>query len=346
MSFLTEFAKIFWQVRKNGSKKLLWVRGYLILLIQVPRASALGLLIPSYFDPSQAAYWEALNQAANRVPLIAIMNPNNGPTSSAKARLRTRRERSAKFRRPGDWIYLQFARDACPLAQVKTDVDRYDRFYKIDGFFIDEVTNDADAAHLAYYGELYNYIKSKQASYLVVGNPGINTLASYLTLPAFDGLVTFENDTGYPNYVPDAWTQKQSSAAFSHLCYNVATAATMTNYAQLAVKRNAGYIYITDDKLNNPWDTLTSYWKAEVDLVEFINHQAASNKPAVLSIGIQNQDRAQVQVSGSPGRYVLQASPNLTNWGTIATNISGSGEFSFLDTLTNGHPLRSYRTTQ
>jgi len=318
---------------------------FVFLLGESSRACALGLLIPAYFDPSQAANWETLNQAADRVPLIAIMNPNNGPTSSVKPDyIRVVNALRSSRGRVIGYIYSSYA--ARPLAQVKTDVDRYDGFYTIDGFFIDEVTNDSDAAHLAYYSELYEYIKSKSGAYLVVGNPGINTLSNYLTRPTFDALVTFENNTGYPAYRPDAWTQKQPATAFSHLCYDVTNAVTMTNYVQLAVKRNAGYVYVTDDRGNNPWDTLASYWNAEVNLVESINRQAATNQPAVLSIAPEIQGLMQVQVSGSPGRYLLEASPNLTNWGTIATNVSSTGKFNFLDTQTNKYPIRVYRTAQ
>ncbi len=41
----------------------------------------------------------------------------------------------------------------------------------------------------------------------------------------------------------------------------------------LAEERNAGYVYITDDNnaspnsINNPWDTLSSYWNAKVNRV-------------------------------------------------------------------------------
>ena len=46
---------------------------------------ALGILVPAYFSPTSGGYWSALNQAADRVPLIAIMNPNNGPSTSVNS---------------------------------------------------------------------------------------------------------------------------------------------------------------------------------------------------------------------------------------------------------------------
>jgi len=39
----------------------------------------------------------------------------------------------------------------------------------------------------------------------------------------------------------------------------------------LAVQRNAGGIYITDDVLPNPWDRLPNYWTSLVQAVAMIN---------------------------------------------------------------------------
>ncbi len=43
-------------------------------------ASQLGIMVPAYFSPGSK--WDAMDYAASRVPLIAIMNPNNGPGAS------------------------------------------------------------------------------------------------------------------------------------------------------------------------------------------------------------------------------------------------------------------------
>jgi hypothetical protein len=311
----------------------------------IPRAFALGILVPAYFSPTTGGYWSALNHAADRVPLTAIMNPYNGPSTSVNSNytMAVNALRSAGGRVIG-YVYSSYT--TRPLTDVKADIDRYHAFYTIDGFFVDEMTNDSNAGHLAYYEELYQYIKSKRSSYSVVGNPGINTAASYLTRPTVDGLVTFESNTGYPQYAPDPWTQTQPATDFSHLCYDVPAADTMTNYVRLVLARNAGYIYVTDDRLSNPWDTLPSYWLAEVDLVESINRQAASNQPAILSISIETNRAAQVTVFGTPGKYVLHASDDLVNWAATATNVSPTGTFNFSDPRATNYPRRAYRTGQ
>ena len=284
------------------------LRGLCFLLlgfVAVFRASGLGVLVPAYFYPAQGSAWDSLNLAAQRVPLIAIMNPNNGPSSSLNADYS---RAVTTLRNAGGlvigYVYSSYTMRA--VAEVKADIDRYHSFYTIDGIFVDEMTNDSDSARLAYYEELYRYIKIKRPSYLVVGNPGINTTANYLLRPAADALVTFESNAGYAQYVPDLWTQTRPAIAFSHLCYAVASAATMTNYVQLGVTRNAGYLYVTDDSGSNPWDRLPAYWETEVAFVEQINREAASNQPPVLNILMQTNGATRVDVTGAPGRYVLQ----------------------------------------
>jgi len=317
----------------------------IFVLNAVPRVAALGILVPAYFSPAAGGYWSVLNQAADRVPLVAIMNPNNGPSVSVNSNytLAVGALRKAGGRVIG-YVYSSYA--ARPLTEVKADIDRYHAFYSIDGFFVDEMTNDSDVSHLAYYEDLYQYIKAKQASYLVVGNPGINTSAGYLTRPTADALVTFESNTGYPQYAPDSWTQTLPATAFAHLCYDVPASNTMTDDVRLALTRNAGYIFVTDDRGSNPWDTLPSFWPAEVDLVEAINRQAASNQPAVLQISLETNGTAQVVVFGTPGRYVFEASSNLTNWEPMATNVSPTGALSFSDSRAANYRSRLYRTAQ
>ena len=310
------------------------------------KAWALGLVVPAYFDPDQSsAAWTALNQAAQRVPLVAIANPNNGPTAS---RIASYTRAINALRAAGGKVigYVSSSYAQRSIALAKLDVDRYDSFYTLDGIFVDELTNDSDVTHLAYYQELYQYIQSKRSTYIVIGNPGTTTLLSYLTRPTVTGLVTFENNSGYDKYVPDVWTQSRPSDVFTHLCYAVPSQVTMTNYVQLAVKRNAGNIYVTDDSGNNPWDTLPSYWTNEVNLIEQINRTAATNKPAVLNIGLQPGNTVQVGITGTPGRYIVEKSEDFHVWQPVTTNVSATGIFLVQDVIQPAEALRVYRTEQ
>src|SRR5829696_6590684 len=108
----------------------------------VRAGNALGFLVPAYFYPSGAGntFWEALNAAAPRVPLTAILNPNSGPGSSSDSNYRrvTTALRNAGGRAIG---YVHTSYTARPIGDVKTEVDQYLSFYSVDGFFVDEMDN-------------------------------------------------------------------------------------------------------------------------------------------------------------------------------------------------------------
>ena len=51
----------------------------------------------------------------------------------------------------------------------------------------------------------------------------------------------------------------------------------------LAASRNVGYIYVTNDSGANPWDTLPSYWNAEVAAVSAVPEP---NSALLLLVGL------------------------------------------------------------
>ncbi|MBI4755911.1 MAG: spherulation-specific family 4 protein [Betaproteobacteria bacterium] len=237
-------------------------------------AQALELLVPAYFRSDWTPnYWANLTASAPSASIWAVFNPGNGPGGSADA---TYQSAIGSFNSAGGHTvgYVFTSYGSRNIADVKQDVDRYLSYYgptNLSGFFVDEMAYDNNSAHFAYYNEIYGYIKTQSSGYRVFGNPGQNTLVNYASYA--DTLVTFDSNTGYPGFTPDAWNAGYSADHFAHLAYGVADSATMTSYIDLAVARNAGFVYFTDDPgspvptENNPWDTLPSYWNAEVAYV-------------------------------------------------------------------------------
>ena len=301
----------------------------------------MGILVPAYFGVS-GGLWNELNFAAARVPLVAIMNPNNGPgaTQSQNYATAVNNLRAAGGRVIG-YVYTSYgARDT---NTVKADIDRYFSFYAIDGIFLDEMTNDGITTHLDYYASLYRYIQQKGTNVMVVGNPGINTLEVYLTRPTADVLVTFEADVGYPSLVVDGWTKNHLARQFSHLPYNTASAATMTNYVNLAASRNAGWIYVTDDALPNPWNTLPAYWTNEVNYISLRNLSAPATQLSIRSV---SNHVPSLQITGAPGTYELQATSNLASWFSLGTVNTATNQANVRDTSATNASGRAYRTRQ
>lgn len=303
-------------------------------------AAPLGVLVPAYFYPG--SLWAGMNWAAGRVPLVAIMNPNSGPdtTQNLDYVAAVNSLRATGGRVIG---YVSTAYTARGTNTVMTDIDRYFSFYSVDGIFLDEFTNDADADHLNYYAALYQYIQTKGTNLLVVGNPGINTLEAYLTRPCADVLVTFEVDTGYAAHAVDDWVTNHLARRFCHLPYNVASAATMTNDVNLAGARNVGWLYVTGDNGANPWDTLPSYWKNEVDYVRSLNMAAPLTR---LRISALSNGVPTLQINGSPGVYALEFTSNLVNWSMVSVIGGATNPITVTDAATTNASRWFYRTRQ
>ena len=322
----------------SGMKRLVLLAGC-FLAVSV-HAAPLGILVPAYFYPG--SLWAGMNWAAGRVPLVAIMNPNDGPdtTQNPDYVAAVNGLRAAGGKVIG---YVSTAYTARGTNAVRTDIDRYFSFYAMDGIFLDELTDDADTNHLNYYAALYQYIRTKGTNLLVVGNPGINTREAYLTRPCADVLVTFEVDTGYAAHVVDGWVTNHLARRFCHLPYNVVSAATMTNDVNLAVARNVGWLYVTGDNGANPWDTLPSYWTNEVNYVRTLNLAQPATHLQVLTL---TNRVPTLRISGAPGVYELQASSNLLHWSAVTTVSAVANSLNVTEVTATNAPRRYYRTRQ
>jgi hypothetical protein len=222
-----------------------------------------GLVVPAYFYPGPGSPWSDLNNAAQTVPLIAIANADNGPGAAVDPNYTSAIN---GLRAAGGSVigYVYTSYGARPIADVKADIDQWLALYTIDGIFVDEMTDDAAPGHLSYYGEIYNYVKSKQSIYVVVGNPGTNTLEAYLTQPTADKLVIFEGDyLSYTAFTPASWITRHASTDFVAIVYNVPDVTTMQHCLDQATQQHTGEVFITNDAGANPYDTLPPYWVNE-----------------------------------------------------------------------------------
>ena len=97
-----------------------------------------------------------------------------------------------------------------------------------------------------------------------MGNPGTRTAEIYASLPVADKLVVFEGSAAsYASYVPSAWQASYDKGQFVHIVYG-ASKSQMTKIMNGAAARGAGNMFVTSDKLANPYDTLPPYWTDEV----------------------------------------------------------------------------------
>jgi hypothetical protein len=117
----------------------------------------------------------------------------------------------------------------------------------------------------------------------------------------------------------------------------------MTNYINLAASRNAGWIYVTDDTLPNPWDTLPAFWTNEVNYIRSLNLSAPATQLRILSVSNRIPS---LQLSGAPGTYELQATSNLANWFSLATVSTTTNTVNVKDASATNSSGRLYRARQ
>jgi hypothetical protein len=228
-------------------------------------ATGLPLVVPAYFDPvgKGAVFWNELATTAAKVPTIVIVNPNSGPGLREDPAYTAA---IAKVRAAGGKVigYVSSSYAKRSLSAVVSDINLYVSLYRIDGFFIDEMTNDSVTSHVQFYQSVYNYIKGLSPRYSVMGNPGTSVPELYSSLPAADQFVVFEDSAKrYASYASAPWQARYPKSRFVHVVYGV-DASQLAKTIQFASTHGAGGVFVTSTGLPNPYKNLPAYWNHEV----------------------------------------------------------------------------------
>jgi hypothetical protein len=220
-----------------------------------------SISIPAYFDPRRTSYWTQATATASRVGVM-IMNPDSGPGKAKNSDYvnAVKNAQAAGIKVIG---YVHTREGKRKAMDVKTEIDQYKTWYAVDGIFLDEVAGSTK--NLTYYTDITNYIRSRKGT-LVMLNPGTVPVENYIKLA--DITIVFEDTySKYQNWQPPAWLFNYPANKFAHLVHRASDTTQMNNAIELAVKRKAGTIYVTDDVLPNPWDTLPTYWTNELTAI-------------------------------------------------------------------------------
>lgn len=218
-----------------------------------------GTLIPLYSYPNDPA-WEALLEANTTLETIAIINPHNGSVECNTTMSNDYKQGITKLKNNAikviGYVYTKYG--ARSVDVVESDITRYKECYpNLDGFFLDETNESAESA--PYYKQLYSFVKEVNASQKVVLNPGL--YPDEEIVQASDITIVYENGgEGYDAITPPAYVSKYPSSKFALLGYGVAQRAVTREKLKKLNSFKIGYIYLTDDGADNPWDTLSSYY--------------------------------------------------------------------------------------
>ncbi|XP_063992487.1 spherulin-4-like [Diachasmimorpha longicaudata] len=239
----------------------------LSLLLATSRAGP-GLLIPLYTYPTEPT-WEALKSAAASNPsvqFVAIVNPNSGPGSNLDSTYVTS---IASLTQVGVKCigYVRTDYGAIPEDTVRGNMDKYTSWYpQISGFFLDEMAHSEGKE--SYYASLTAHAISTGKPF-TMGNPGTSTTRKYFD--TVNNTVIYET-TNLPQL--SALNLGFPSSGCSMIAYDVSASQVTQSYVD-SVLQYTSLIYITDDKLDNPYDTLPTYFN---QLVEYVRVAIASKQ--------------------------------------------------------------------
>ena len=203
------------------------------------------LAIPAYFVPGPE--WARLVHGAPLVGM-AVMNRANGPGSEPDATLRP-----GACRRSARGVvvlgYVDTANATRHTDDVAVDIARYFDWYQADGIFFDQAA--VSCAELeTFFGPLYELVKARHPSPLVVLNPGTTVSECFMTCS--DVVVDFEGSSATYRHTQFArWRTHYDPSRFWHIVYDVDLAA-VDEVVRLTRRRGAGWVSITDQPLDPP----------------------------------------------------------------------------------------------
>jgi hypothetical protein len=241
----------------------------------LPTASAqtlpqVGLIVPAYFDPStDQTDWNRMAAAASQIPLIAVMNPNSGPGTSADPSYTAAiNVLDGSGGSTLGYVYTNYGYRS--LAAVKRDIARYFSWYPIDGIFLDEMATSATKANLKYYAAIRDYIRGLYPAAIIVANPGTSFDSAFATNKTADIFIDEEDTQANVNATPQAsWTQSFPASMFAEIAVQSINDATVVTALSA---RNLAWVYSTTLPLNpNPYAALPTDFEQEVAALVTVN---------------------------------------------------------------------------
>jgi hypothetical protein len=208
------------------------------------------LVVPAYFHPAvRPRQWQWLAEHATRVRLV-ILNVASGPGSAPQAPFLAAVE---PLHAAGVCVigYVDTGYGRRDARAVLAETGRYRDWYGVRGVCLDQVASGAE--DVAYYARVADGVRAMGAE-VVFFNHGTHPAPGYARHA--DLLGTFEGT--WPAYLrlrtPD-WTWQWPASKFYHVVHSV-PAARIPAAWQLAARRRAGAVYITERCGPNPYDSL------------------------------------------------------------------------------------------
>lgn len=222
--------------------------------------SLTGIVVPLYTYPTDSS-WSSLisvKESYPLVPIIAIINPNNGAGSSKDSNYVSGvNDLKAAGITVLGYVYTNYgSRSASTIEKQMRD---YKNWYDVNGIFFDEMSNVGST--LSYYQGLASYASSLGFS-MTMGNPG--TTVSNNLVGVFTNLCIYENP-GMPSANQINGYTSYGKQGFSFIAYGV---SSMPGQSMIkGMTSYVSYLYITNLGGGNPYDGLPSYISNEAAML-------------------------------------------------------------------------------
>jgi hypothetical protein len=310
---------------KQGFRRLVAITVGVSLLcsLQMQTVSAAvtnqSIAVPMYEYPTIGTFWDDITGVGGDDLPFVIVNPANGPGASVDPTYTAEiAENTTDGIRSIGYVYTTY--QTRNFQEVYDDIDDWYQLYPgISGIFIDLI-EDNTPQELCYAAGLYNHVKNVHPSDLVILNPGTNINPSYE--PYGDIFMNAENTLAvyqaswqpmYPGWDDNPAYQNR----FWHAIHTtggggLATALSLTR------ANNAGWVYITDDVMPNPYKVTPTYWNTEVSDVATLPDSTIPNRGKTqLPSGCQD-------VTASASNATTTAAQQVTTTSTITVANSSS----------------------
>jgi hypothetical protein len=219
----------------------------------VGAAGVNGTIIPLYTDPSDGS-WDAVvaaKQAHPTVPVLAVINPANGPGAAAQDSYTSG---IAKLTAAGVKVigYVHTLWGIRPTTDLDGEMTQYRTWYPgVSGIFLDEMATGA--GHESYYSTLSGRARALGFDF-TIGNPGADTTESYVG--SVDVILIYESGGLPPLPAVGGWHAAHDRRNFGVIPYGVG--ALDTGFVAGA-RPTVGYIYLENNGLPNPWGGVPGY---------------------------------------------------------------------------------------
>jgi Spherulation-specific family 4 len=222
------------------------------------------IVVPAYWYQGTSSWPELSSDGAPTVtdaildpcaPDGATCSPGVGANPAALANMQQDRATGITF-----FGYVWTGYGSVTIAAAEAEIRDYMTWYGVRNVFLDGAATSC-SEESSYYLPLYRYVHARGGK--VILNPGTTTSSCYMA--AGDMIDMFEgSQASLGSWHRPSWMARYSPSRFLAIVYEVSGTSAMEASVRAAGAGGFGNVYVTDQRLPNPYAQLPSYWPAEV----------------------------------------------------------------------------------